>query len=96
MFWSRPGPLNRLRKASLTTDDFEHEVVTLDCTTAHALERFFGALVADAGEIVIGTDEVAGRLARARANLLTAPLPELADGRRRARQEIRASSGRVT
>ena len=26
MFWSRPGPLNRLRKASLTTDDFEHEV----------------------------------------------------------------------
>jgi lipopolysaccharide biosynthesis protein len=77
MFWSRPGPLNRLRKAGLTTDDFEHEVVTLDCTTAHALERFFGALVADAGEIVIGADEVAGRLARARANPLTTPLPEL-------------------
>ena len=67
MFWSRPAPLNRLRDVRLTLDDFEHEAVSLDGTTAHALERFVGALVADAGLTVIGADEVAGRLAEARA-----------------------------
>lgn len=77
MFWSRPAPLNRLRKAGLSIDDFEHEVVSLDRTTAHALERFLGALVADSGGCVIGTNEVAGRLARARAKHLGAPRPEL-------------------
>ena len=46
MFWSRPGPLNRLRDARLTIEDFEHEAVSIDGTTAHALERFVGALVA--------------------------------------------------
>jgi lipopolysaccharide biosynthesis protein len=70
MFWSRPAPLNRLRKAALTLADFEHEVIALDATTAHALERFIGALVTDAGQQVIGTDEVAGRLARARVAAL--------------------------
>ena len=49
MFWSRPSPLNRLRDAGLTIEDFEHEAVSIDGTTAHALERFVGALVADAG-----------------------------------------------
>ena len=63
MFWSRPEPLNRLRDARLTIEDFEHEAVSIDGTTAHALERFVGALVADAGLAVIGADEVAGRLA---------------------------------
>lgn len=77
MFWTRPASLNRLRKAGLTIDDFEHEVASLDCTTAHALERFLGVLVADAGQIVIGTDEIAGRLARVRARALTAPHHEL-------------------
>ncbi len=67
MFWSRPEPLNRLRDARLTIEDFEHEAVSIDGTTAHALERFVGALVADAGLAVIGADEVAGRLAAARA-----------------------------
>ena len=66
MFWSRPGPLNRLRDARLTIEDFEHEAVSIDGTTAHALERFVGALVANAGMAVIGADEVAGRLAQAR------------------------------
>ena len=66
MFWSRPEPLNRLRDARLTIEDFEHEAVSIDGTTAHALERFVGALVADAGMSVIGADEVAGRLAQAR------------------------------
>ena len=66
MFWTRPGPLNRLRDARLTVEDFEHEAVSIDGTTAHALERFVGALVADAGLAVIGADEVAGRLAQAR------------------------------
>ena len=37
MFWSRPGPLNRLRDARLTIEDFEHEAVSIDGTTAHAL-----------------------------------------------------------
>ena len=64
MFWSRPEPLNRLRDARLTIEDFEHEAVSIDGTAAHALERFVGALVADAGMSVIGADEVAGRLAR--------------------------------
>ncbi len=67
MFWSRPQPLNRLRDTRLTIEDFEHEAVSIDGTTAHALERFVGALVADARMSVIGADEVAGRLAAARA-----------------------------
>jgi lipopolysaccharide biosynthesis protein len=67
MFWGRPGPLNRLRDARLTIDDFEHEAVSIDGTTAHALERFLGALVAEAGMSVIGADEVAGKLAAAGA-----------------------------
>ena len=66
MFWSRPAPLNRLRDARLTIEDFEHEAVSIDGTTAHALERFVGALVANARMSVIGADEVAGRLAQAR------------------------------
>ena len=66
MFWARPRPLNRLRDARLTVEDFEHEAVSIDGTTAHALERFVGALVGDAGMSVIGADEVAGRLTQAR------------------------------
>ena len=66
MFWSQPAPLNRLREARLTIEDFEHEAVSIDGTTAHALERFVGALVAGSGMAVIGADEVAGRLAQAR------------------------------
>jgi lipopolysaccharide biosynthesis protein len=68
MFWTRPQPLLRLRDAGLTVDDFEHEAVTIDGTTAHALERFVGALVAASGQQVIGADEVAGRLARVRSS----------------------------
>ena len=67
MFWSRPEPLNRLRDARLTIEDFEHEAVSIDGTTAHAIERFVGALIASAGMSVIGADEVAGRLAQARS-----------------------------
>jgi lipopolysaccharide biosynthesis protein len=67
MFWSRPGLLNRLRDAHLTIEDFEHEAVSIDGTTAHALERFVGALVTADGMAVIGADEVAGRLAQSRA-----------------------------
>ena len=69
MFWCRPGPLIRLRDANLTIEDFEHEAVSIDGTTAHALERFLGALVADAGLAVIGADEVAGHLVRARTRV---------------------------
>jgi hypothetical protein len=64
MCWARPGPLLRLRDAGLTAEDFEHEAVSIDGTTAHALERFLGVLVTAAGQRVIGTDEVAGQLAR--------------------------------
>ena len=66
MFWARPEPMLRLRDAALTVDDFEYEAVAIDGTTAHALERFVGALVGAAGQLVIGSDEVAGRLAQAR------------------------------
>lgn len=66
MFWSRPGPVNRLRQARLTIEDFEHETISIDGTTAHALERFVGAVVADSGMAVIGANQVAGRLAQAR------------------------------
>ncbi len=63
MFWSRTGPLNALRSARLTLEDFEHEVLTIDGTTAHALERFVGVSAAHAGQRVIPADEVAGELA---------------------------------
>ena len=66
MFWARPGPLLRLREAGLTVEDFEPEAVAIDGTTAHALERFVGALVAADGQEVIAADEVAGRLAHLR------------------------------
>jgi lipopolysaccharide biosynthesis protein len=66
MFWARPAPLLRLREAGLTLDDFEQEAVSIDGTTAHALERFVGVLMADAGQRVLGADEVAGQLARLR------------------------------
>jgi lipopolysaccharide biosynthesis protein len=65
IFWSRSGPLIRLRDAVPTIEDFEHEAVSTDGTTAHAPERFLGALVADAGLTVICTDEVAGHSALA-------------------------------
>jgi lipopolysaccharide biosynthesis protein len=64
MCWAQPAPLLRLRDAGLTIEDFEHEAVSIDGTTAHALERFIGVLVRAAGQRVIGTDEVAGQLAR--------------------------------
>jgi hypothetical protein len=57
----------RLREARLAIEDFEHEAASIDGTTAHVLERFVGALIADAGMSVIRADEVAGRLASARA-----------------------------
>lgn len=66
MFWARPEPLLRLREAALTLDDFEYEAVAIDGTTAHALERFVGALVGAAGQLVMGSDEVAGRVAQVR------------------------------
>lgn len=66
MFWSRPEHLNRLRDTALTAEDFEHDLIVLDSTTAHALERFLGVLVGSAGQSVVGTNEVASRLARAR------------------------------
>jgi lipopolysaccharide biosynthesis protein len=67
MFWSRPAPLNMLRRTQLTIEDFEHEAVSIDGTTAHAMERFLGMLIAESGLVVVGADEVAGRLAAARA-----------------------------
>jgi lipopolysaccharide biosynthesis protein len=51
MFWSRPGPLIRLRDARLTIEGLEHEAVSIEGTTAHALERFVGALVANARDV---------------------------------------------
>jgi lipopolysaccharide biosynthesis protein len=50
MYGSRAEPMNRLREARLMSEDFEHEAVSIDGTTAHTLERLVGALVADAGD----------------------------------------------
>jgi hypothetical protein len=73
MCWARPGPLLRLREAGLSIEDFEHEAVSIDGTTAHALERFLGVLVVAEGQQVIAADEVAGRLARVRAGTAAPP-----------------------
>jgi lipopolysaccharide biosynthesis protein len=64
MFWSRPESLLRLRDARLTERDFEPEAAGIDRTTAHALERFVGVLVAAGGQEVVSADEVPGRLAK--------------------------------
>ena len=91
MFWARPDVVLRLRDAQLTEEDFEVEGVSLDGTTAHALERFVGALAADAGSDVIGSDEVAGRLAHVRA-VLGRPLPGDDDP---SRQSVRPAPPRL-
>jgi len=79
MFWSRPGPLNALRDAGLVVEDFEHEAVALDATTAHALERFLGAVVRDCGQQVVASDEVPGRLAACRSRGAQRPGPATPD-----------------
>lgn len=63
MFWIRPERLRDLMLPNLTADDFEYEVAALDGTTAHALERYIGVVVALAGQSVVTDQEVAGRLA---------------------------------
>ncbi|MGV1003387.1 MAG: rhamnan synthesis F family protein [Candidatus Nanopelagicales bacterium] len=63
MFWIRPQLLRAMMLPNLTEDDFEYEVAALDGTTAHALERYVGVIVAAAGQQVVSTDDVAGRLA---------------------------------
>lgn len=67
MFWCRPEVLVGLQAAKLTEADFEYEVAALDATTAHAVERYVGVVAAVAGQDVVSTEDVASRLARARA-----------------------------
>ncbi len=46
MFWARADVLADLVRLGLTADDFEPEVGTIDGTTAHALERYLGVVLA--------------------------------------------------
>jgi lipopolysaccharide biosynthesis protein len=49
MFWFRPAALDKVLKAKLKDDDFGIELGRIDGTPAHAMERLFGIIAADAG-----------------------------------------------
>lgn len=66
MFWTKPEVLLALQDPNLDEDDFEYEVAALDGTTAHALERYIGVVVAANGMDVLSTAEVAGRLVQSK------------------------------
>lgn len=52
MYWVRGSVLTRLRDLHLTSAQFDAEHGQDDGTTAHAVERYLGHLVADMGELV--------------------------------------------
>jgi Rhamnan synthesis protein F len=49
IYWVKPALLRRLRDLNLGAGDFEPEQALVDGTTAHAMERVLGCLVADCG-----------------------------------------------
>lgn len=58
MYWIKPFALGMLRSLQLKPQDFEDEAGCLDGTTAHAVERIVGQLVAAAGQRVVETSEL--------------------------------------
>lgn len=49
IYWTKPASLAALAALAVTAADFEPEMGQVDGTTAHALERVFGLLIASAG-----------------------------------------------
>lgn len=60
MFWARLPALRPILEAPLIASDFEDEGAQIDGTMAHAIERLFGAAVADTGYEFKTPGELAG------------------------------------
>jgi lipopolysaccharide biosynthesis protein len=58
MYWIRGFALQGLRSLDLTAADFETEAGQVNATTAHALERVIGVLLAEAGLAIVGRSKL--------------------------------------
>jgi lipopolysaccharide biosynthesis protein len=58
IYWVRGFVLQGLRALNLSAEDFEGEQGQVNATTAHAVERVVGLLLAEAGLVLAGSSEV--------------------------------------